>query len=80
MEVNVKDGTRFPGRWAFFDFENTVSGNLVAAGAACYPCHAEHAAVDTTFVQFYPTLLAIAKEKGTLSPAYRQETTTQPAK
>lgn len=80
MEVHVKDEARFPGKWAFFDFENTVSGNLVPAGAACYSCHAEHAAVDTTFVQFYPTLLAIAKAKGTLSPAYLKETTTPPAK
>ena len=80
MEVHVKDEARFPGKWAFFNFENTVSGKLVPAGAACYSCHAEHAAVDTTFVQFYPTLLTIAKEKGTLSPAYLKETTTPPAK
>jgi hypothetical protein len=75
IEVHVKDEARFPGQWAFFDFENTISGNLVPAGAACYSCHAEHAAVDTTFVQFYPTLLTIAKRKGTLSPAYLKETT-----
>jgi aspartate oxidase len=30
-------------------------------------------AVDTTFVQFYPTLLEIAKKKGTLSPNYVKE-------
>jgi hypothetical protein len=29
--------------------------------------------VDTTFVQFYPTLLPIAKAKGTLSAAYQKE-------
>jgi hypothetical protein len=29
--------------------------------------------VDTTFVQFYPTLIGIAKAKGTLSPAYQSE-------
>jgi len=39
----------------------------------CYSCHREHAAVDTTFVQFYPTLLPIAKHKGTLSAAYQKE-------
>jgi hypothetical protein len=32
--------------------------------------HEAHAAVDTTFVQFHPTLLPVAKAKGTLSPAY----------
>jgi hypothetical protein len=30
--------------------------------------------VDTTFVQFYPTLFPIAKEKGTLSASYLKET------
>jgi hypothetical protein len=30
--------------------------------------------VDTTFVQFYPTLLEIAKAKGTLSAAYIKDT------
>jgi len=30
--------------------------------------------VDTTFVQFYPTLLPIAKSKGTLSASYQKET------
>jgi hypothetical protein len=32
-----------------------------------------HAAVDNTFVQFYPTLLPIATAKGTLSAAYKAE-------
>jgi hypothetical protein len=29
--------------------------------------------VDTTFVQFYPTLIGLAKAKGTLSAAYLKE-------
>jgi hypothetical protein len=29
--------------------------------------------VDTTFVQFYPTLLDIARQKGTLSPGYMKD-------
>jgi aspartate oxidase len=29
--------------------------------------------VDTTFVQFYPTLLEIAKKKGTLAAGYMKE-------
>jgi hypothetical protein len=41
--------------------------------ASCYECHESHAAVDTTFVQFYPTLMALAKTKGTLSAAYLKE-------
>ena len=73
IEVHVKDEARFPGKWAFFDFDNQVSGSLFPKEASCYSCHAEHAAVDTTFVQFYPTLLPIAKQKQTLSASYLKE-------
>ena len=71
VEVHLKDASRFPGEtWAFFDVKPTGTGALIAPAESCYSCHREHAAVDTTFVQFYPTLLPMAKEKGTLSPAY----------
>jgi hypothetical protein len=73
IEVHVKDQARFPDKWAFFDFDNEVSGSLFPKDAACYSCHAQHAAVDTTFVQFYPTLLQIAKQKQTLSASYLKE-------
>ena len=46
---------------------------MIPRSAECYSCHAEHAAVDTTFVQFYPTLLPLAASKGTLSPSYLKE-------
>ncbi len=75
-EVHVKDEARFPGKWAFFEFDNDVSGKLLPQTAACYSCHAEHGAVDTTFVQFYPTLLPIAHSQGTLSAAYLKEIAT----
>jgi hypothetical protein len=74
MEVHVKDEARFPGKWAFFEFATpATTGTLIPQGATCYTCHAAHAAVDTTFVQFYPTLLPIAQKKGTLSEAYVKE-------
>jgi hypothetical protein len=73
IEVHVKDEARFPGKWAFFDFDDEVSGSLFPKEASCYSCHAEHAAVDTTFVQFYPTLLPVAKAKKTLSASYLKE-------
>jgi hypothetical protein len=50
---------------------------MVPTEAACYSCHSQHAAVDTTFVQFYPTLLPIASSKGTLSPSYLKESGTK---
>jgi hypothetical protein len=73
LEVHVKDEARFPGSWAFFVFEGKSLGTLLPTTAECYSCHAAHAAVDTTFVQFYPTLLPVATAKGTLSPAYQAE-------
>jgi len=73
MEVHVKDEARFPGKWAFFGVDDGKTGKMFPPTAECYKCHAEHAAVDTTFVQFYPTLLPIAKSKGTLSAAYVKE-------
>ncbi|PYT88057.1 MAG: cytochrome P460 [Acidobacteria bacterium] len=72
-EVHLKDEARFPGKWAFFNVEDGVTGKLLPKEMNCYSCHEQHAAVDTTFVQFYPTLLEIAKKKNTLSPAYLKE-------
>ena len=74
IEVHVKDEARFPGKWAFFIFDSAKTAKMVGTDMACYSCHAEHAAVDTTFVQFYPTLLPIAKNKGTLGASYVKET------
>jgi hypothetical protein len=72
-EVHLKDAARFEGQWAFFGFDGAEPAKMTPRSAACYACHADHAAVDTTFVQFYPTLLPIATAKGTLSAAYQAE-------
>ncbi len=74
LEVHVKDEARFPGKWAFFGFGEGKTARMIPTSTDCYSCHASHAAVDTTFVQFYPTLLPIATSKGTLSAAYLKET------
>jgi hypothetical protein len=69
MEVHVKDEKRFKGGWAFFSFPaGAASGKPFPETADCFSCHAEHGAVDTTFVQFYPTLLEVARKKGSLKP------------
>jgi cytochrome P460 len=73
FEVHVKDEARFPGKWAFFGFDDGKTAKMVPVSADCYSCHGAHAAVDTTFVQFYPTLLPIAKSKGTITAAYQKE-------
>jgi len=72
-EVHVKDEARFPGKWAFFNADDGVTGKLLPREMDCYSCHEQHGAVDTTFVQFYPTLLEIAKKKNTLSATYLKE-------
>jgi hypothetical protein len=75
VEMHIKDSVRFPGGWAFF-FSGGVAvpAQLLPAKASCYSCHRTNGAVDTTFVQFYPTLIDIAKAKGTLSAGYAQKT------
>jgi cytochrome P460 len=75
LEVHVKDEARFPGtaKWAFFMVHDGVTATLLPKEMECYSCHEQHGAVDTTFVQFYPTLLEIAKKKNTLSAAYVKE-------
>jgi len=71
-EVHVKDSAHLQG-WAFFGFENGKTAKMIPRTAGCYSCHTAHAAVDNTFVQFYPTLLPIATAKDTLSAAYKAE-------
>jgi hypothetical protein len=74
MEVHVKDTARFDGGWAFFDFDDGAApAKPIPLTAACYACHSAHAAVDTTFVQFYPVLLPIAQQHATLSAAYLKD-------
>ncbi|MBM3777780.1 MAG: cytochrome P460 [Acidimicrobiia bacterium] len=71
LEAEVKD-SRFPDGWAYFNFGDRDSAppltGTVAAG--CVKCHTEHTAVERTFVQFYPTLLDVARAKGTLNPGF----------
>jgi len=74
LEAHVKDRARFKGGWGFFGFDGGRPARQIPYAAACYACHQAHAAADTTFVQFYPTLLPIARKLGTLNPAYVAET------
>jgi hypothetical protein len=80
IEIHVKDEARFNDNWAFFAFGGKEPATMIPQAASCYSCHAAHAAVDTTFVQFYPTLLPIAQAKGTLSKSYSQEISAHPLK
>ena len=64
IEVEIKDMAK--GGWVFYDIAaGTNTAKPLPKSMACYSCHAEHAAVDNTFVQFYPTLIETAKRKAT---------------
>jgi len=77
VSAEVKDTTRFKGGWGFFGFgPNVSSAKLSGPTANCYTCHPQNGAVENTFVQFYPTLLEVARAKGTLKASYLQQ---QPA-
>ncbi len=75
LEAEVKD-SRFSDGWAFFNFGRGTELTEVAAplsgdAAARYvQCHTKETAVERTFVQFYPTLLEVARQKGTLKPGF----------
>lgn len=62
LDMEVKDSSR-PKEWSYYGFApGETTGEPESPG--CNKCHTEHAAVENTFVQFYPTLLDFALEKG----------------
>jgi hypothetical protein len=61
IEAEVKDH----GQWTFYSFEDGKQSKAFPRTATCYACHSANGAVDNTFVQFYPTLLPVAKAHGT---------------
>jgi hypothetical protein len=68
----VKDTARFKDGWGYFAFNgNVTAAKVLGPEAGCNACHSANAAVEHTFVQFYPTLLEIAIAKGTLNPSYK---------
>jgi hypothetical protein len=66
LDVEVKDASR-PNEWSYYNFDpGTTSSKALSGG--CNKCHNDNGAVEHTFVQFYPTLLDIAIEKGVVKP------------
>ena len=80
VEVHVKDTPRFGGDgWAFFGFGSKDPSTMIPRAASCYACHEANTAVDRTFVQFYPTLLPVARARGTLTAAYLERESAERA-
>jgi cytochrome P460 len=75
LAVEVKDSARNPDTWAYYgyDAESKTSGAM-PHGNACWSCHDAHAAVEHTFVQFYPTLKPVAKKFGVYNESREQVT------
>jgi YHS domain-containing protein len=63
VEMAVKDASRRPEGWAYYNFGG-MNGIRNTAQAmpkeSCYSCHVEHAKRDNVFIQFYPLLEAVA--------------------
>ena len=75
LVVEVKDEKRYDNKWAYFSFgtDKKTTGPIEPAKNACWNCHEDHAAVEHTFVQFYPEMLKIARAKGTIKPSVHLE-------
>jgi len=75
LDVEVKDEKRFADKWAYFNFDGTEgsSGATTPSKNDCWKCHDQNAAVEHSFVQFYPELLEIAKKKATIKPTVHFE-------
>ena len=58
LELAVKDPEKFQGGWGYFDFGRDGRSARVLPRERCARCHAEHAARDNVFLQFYPQLRA----------------------
>jgi len=76
LEAQVRDEAKTPGAGRFMRSKEKPA-EQIPASAPCYSCHEHHAAVATTFIQFYPTLLPIAQEKKTLSVGYLKDNAAQ---
>jgi hypothetical protein len=70
LEATVKDEKRFAKKWAYFGFGNSDRAAARPDTSTCNACHGANAAVENTFVQFYPTLLEVATRRGTLNATY----------
>jgi hypothetical protein len=66
--AEVKDAS-LSDKWAYYNFDDEGKSAQANPKPACFQCHEEHAAVEHSFAQFYPTLKPVAKKFGT----YNQE-------
>lgn len=61
-EIHIKDASH--GGWMFYVFGTAQTAKPFEKQEVCTDCHSRNASVDTTFVQYYPTLTDAAKQHG----------------
>jgi len=75
LAVEVKDSAHNPDKWAYYGFgADGQAADAMPHGNPCWSCHDAHAAVEHTFVQFYPTLKPVAKKFGAYNESREQVT------
>lgn len=68
IEMAVKDSKRLPESWGYYAFGGPMIGGYRSTAApepkaGCFSCHAEHAARDNVFLQFYGLLNEVAPRR-----------------
>lgn len=74
LAVEVKDTQHNPDKWAYYTFSAEGQTADPMPKNNCWSCHEAHAAVEHTFVQFYPTLKVIALQFNTYDASREQVT------
>ena len=70
LEAEVKDST-LDGGWAYYGFGTEGQTATANPKEGCFNCHEKNAAVEHSFVQFYPDLLETALKLGTVKPTVK---------
>jgi len=74
LAVEVKDSKHNPDPWTYYTFPAEGKTAVPMPKTDCWSCHDAHAAVEHTFVQFYPTLKVIAQQYNTYNASREQVT------
>jgi hypothetical protein len=67
LEAEVKDSST-PEGWSYYGFGSSGTKAKAFGKSDCFSCHEKNAAVEHSFVQFYPQLLDTALRAGTIKP------------
>ena len=73
LEVHVKDEARFPGKWAFFPFDDAKTAKMIPTNMDCYTCHAAARGGRYDVRAVLSDAAADCQKKGTLSAGYTKE-------